>query len=106
MFFLHEIQTAVNNYNAPKVELLDKDVNYEIVIKNQKEIMDSIRLIKQKLGIEDPSDDPENPAENPDAAAATEEEKKKKLRTVMANMKWKAAMKSLTFKPRDDSDQN
>ena len=71
--------------------------------------MDSIRLIKEKLGIENPFDDPENPAEKPDAAAAeaaAEFEKKRKLRTVMANMKWKAAMKSLTFKPRDDDDQN
>jgi hypothetical protein len=77
-----------------------------MVIKNQKEIMDSIRLIKEKLGIESPVDDPENPNEKPDAAAAAEEEKKRKLRTVMANMKWKAAMKSLTFKSREDDDLN
>jgi hypothetical protein len=73
-----------------------------LIVKNQKEILDSIRLIKEKLGIEDPIKDPENPADSTDQSGQDEENRKKKARSALASLKWKAAIQALNNQKSDE----
>jgi hypothetical protein len=94
-------QAAILGYTQPKTE---NHTNYDLVVKNQKEILDSIRLIKEKLGIEDPIQDPENPADHSTDQSGQEEEenRKKKARSALASLKWKAAIQALNSHKSDE----
>jgi hypothetical protein len=70
-------------------------------LKNQKEILSSIRAIQEKLGlpVENPPTDVENPSKDP--SDEDDEAKRKKKRALLASIKWKSTLKSLTAK-RDE----
>ena len=90
------MKNAITNYAAPK---LDPDLikSNDQVLKNQKEILDSIRAIKDKLGIiSDPVVmDLENPEEE-------KSKKEKKQKAIMASLKWKSVVSNLVAKKDGD----
>jgi len=71
------------------------------ILKNQKQILDSIRMIQEKLGISvERMKDAENPAwEGPEE----EELEKKRKRAAMASFKWRATLKALADKRDGES---
>jgi hypothetical protein len=94
-------QAAILGYTQPKTE---NHTNYDFIVKNQKEILDSIRMIKEKLGIEDPIKDPENPVDHSTDQSGQEDEenRKKKARSALASLKWKAAIQALNSQKSDE----
>ena len=76
--------------------------NLDHILKNQKEILESIRVIQEKLGISvERSKDPENPAAK-DSSDEDEEAKRKRMRAAIAGLKWKSTLKALTARKDED----
>ena len=72
--------------------------NLDQILKNQKDMLEAIRAIQEKLGLSvERSKDPENPAEK-DSSDEDDEAKRKRMKAKIAGLKWKSTLKALTAK--------